>query len=100
MAHKLQIQYDDMDNIASMFDQFADNTQENIQKIDSLVGQLQGGGWKGVGAEKFYQEMESEVFPKLKILQTGYEVGGQQVRKMASMFLDAEQMILSFFASL
>jgi WXG100 family type VII secretion target len=100
MPHKLQIQYDDMDNIAKMFDTYADNTQEMIQKLDHCVSSLQGGGWKGVGGEKFYDEMESEVMPKLKLLQQGYETAGAQIKRMSQMFQDAEQRILSFFASI
>lgn len=100
MALKLQIQYDDMENIARMFDGYADNTQENIQKVENVMSELQGGGWKGVGAEKFYDEMDSEVLPKLRILQMGYETAGEQVKKMVAMFQDAEQTILSYFASI
>jgi len=100
MAHKLQIQYDDMDNIAKMFDTYADNTQEMIQKLDHCKGSLQGGGWKGVGAEKFYDEYDSEVMPKLKLLQQGYETAGAQVKRMSQMFQDAEQRILSFFSTI
>jgi WXG100 family type VII secretion target len=100
MPYKIQIQYDDMENIASMFDSYADSTQEHIQKIEGCINQLQGDGWKGVGASQFYDEMESDVLPKLKILQQGYEVGGTQIRKVISMFEDAEQTILGYFASL
>lgn len=100
MAYKIQIQYDDMQNIANMFDHYAENTQEQIDHIQQCVDQLQGGGWKGVGADMFYDEMESEVMPKLKILQQGYETAGQQIRKMIQMFEEAEQIILSYFASL
>lgn len=97
---KLQIQYDDMDNIARMFDGYADSTQDHIQRIQSCMSQLQGGDWIGLGADKFYQEMEGDVMPRLKILQQGYEVAAAQVRRMSQMFQDAEQTIISFFASI
>jgi WXG100 family type VII secretion target len=100
MAYKIQIQYDDMENIASMFDNFADSTQEHIGKIEQLKGQVEGGGWVGVGSGKFIDELEGEVLPQLKILQSGYETAAAQVRKISQMFEEAEQTILSYFASL
>jgi hypothetical protein len=38
--------------------------------------------------------------PKLVLLQQGYEVAGSEIKKMSQMFQDAEQQILSYFASL
>jgi WXG100 family type VII secretion target len=100
MAYKIQIQYDDMENIASMFDNFGSSTQEHIAKLEQLKGQVEGGGWVGVGAGKFLDEMDGEVLPQMKILQAGYETAGAQVRKISQMFEEAEQTILSYFASL
>jgi WXG100 family type VII secretion target len=100
MAHKLQIQYDEMDSIAKMFENYADEWQETIGRLDSAKDALQGGGWKGPGSEAYYDEYENEVLPKTKILQMGYEVAGQKTREMSQMFQDAEQTILSYFASL
>ena len=99
-GQKLQIQYDDMDAIANDFKTMADDTQQFIQNIENTMRQLEGGDWKGVGAQKFYDEMNSEVLPKLKILQQGYEVASQQIKQIASNFHDAEQTILSYFSSL
>ncbi len=100
MAQKLQIQYDDMDSIAQSMDRFADSVNDHMQRIQRLVGDLQGGGWKGVGADAFYDEMLNEVLPKLDILKTGFEVAGTETRRISQMFNDAEQTILSYFASL
>jgi uncharacterized protein YukE len=44
--------------------------------------------------------MDGEVLPQMKILQAGYETAGAQVRKISQMFEEAEQTILSYFASL
>jgi WXG100 family type VII secretion target len=100
MAHKLQIQYDEMDSIAKMFETFGDELQETIGRLNNAKGALEDGGWEGLGAAAFYDEYDNEVLPKLKILQLGYETAGQQVRQMSQMFNDAEQTILSYFASL
>lgn len=100
MAYKIQIQYDDMQSIASQFDNFSETVQQHLQQIESLKGQLEGGGWEGVGRQKFSDEMDSDVLPKLRILQMGYEAGGAQIRRMIQMFEEAEQVILSYFASL
>jgi WXG100 family type VII secretion target len=100
MAHKLQIQYDEMEEIRSKMQQYAADTLESIQLLKSCMDQLQNGGWEGYGAEAFFGEMESEVLPKLNTLQQGYEVAGTEIGKIITMFQDAEQVILSYFSSL
>lgn len=100
MAHKLQIQYDEMDSIAKSFENYADEWQETIGRLNGAKDALEGGGWVGLGANQFYDEYDNEVLPKMKILQMGYETAGQKVREMSTMFQDAEQQILSYFASL
>lgn len=99
MALKLQIEYDGMDNIAAMLSRMGDDVNQLMQKIDGDVSQLSGGGWKGVGAEAFFQEME-QVRRQLMKLQEDFEKQQKKINETSQHYQDIEQEILSLFSSL
>jgi WXG100 family type VII secretion target len=96
---KIQIEYEGMDQISSMLSKMGDNLAQTIQKIDSHVQQLQGGGWKGAGAEAFYDEMQT-VKQQLQKLQQDYEQQNSKIKETSQKYQEAEQQMIAFFGSL
>jgi uncharacterized protein YukE len=56
---------------------------------------LRGGGWKGKGAEKFYQEMDDVVLPALKRAHMSMDTAGDRLRKMADQMKAMEDQLKS-----
>ena len=67
-AHKVQADYDELASIANQFAQESSAAEQLMNQITNLVGQLEGGGWMGRGAQAFYAEMHDEVEPGLRRL--------------------------------
>lgn len=52
-------------------------------QVEGLIDQLQGGAWRGVGAEAFYAEMGNLILPAMRKLEDALqfaEEGGNQCR--------------------
>lgn len=62
-ARVIQCDYDDLAAIMASFCQQADQTRQLMDVMRRLIGDLQSGGWVGVGAQAFFSEMEDLVFP-------------------------------------
>lgn len=86
----LQIEYGSMEEIAVSF-----FTQAGV--IDSLIQNLRfylmniEGDWTGLAAEKFFTEMESEIFPTLTRLSTALIAGGELTINIIEAFSLAEE---------
>jgi WXG100 family type VII secretion target len=68
MAAKIQCQYSEMQKAVQTFKKESDQTRQLFQKVQQCVGQLQGGGWIGRGAQQFFREMNDLVNPGLQRL--------------------------------
>jgi WXG100 family type VII secretion target len=62
-GQKIQADYDELANIANEFANEASAAEQLTNQITNLVGELEGGGWIGRGAQAFYSEMHDEVEP-------------------------------------
>ena len=71
--------------------------QEMIQKVSSSFEKLRDGGWIGTGADAFFGEMESLVFPATNRLQQALEEAGQATNKVAETVKRAEQEASALF---
>lgn len=90
-GHKIQCDYDELGNIANQFMQEATGIADLTSKIQSLVDELEGGGWIGRGAESFYAEMHDLVFPGLQRLSQALEDAGQATKQINNILSQAEQ---------
>jgi WXG100 family type VII secretion target len=97
-GRKVQIDYDEIANIASQFAQESAAAEQLMNKITSLVGQLEGGGWIGRGAQAFYAEMHDEVEPGLQRLVQALEDASSSIKQIASIISQAEQEASSLFS--
>ncbi len=95
---KVQADYDELANIASQFAQESSAAQQLMTQITNLVGQLEGGGWIGRGAQAFYAEMHDEVEPGLRRLVQALEDASSSIKQISSIVSQAEQEASSLFS--
>jgi WXG100 family type VII secretion target len=89
-GHKVQADYDELATIANELSQEAGSVDDLTNKIMNMVGQLEGGGWIGRGAESFYAEMHDMVEPGLHRLVQALEDGSGAVKLISNTMSQAE----------
>lgn len=62
-ANTIQAKYDELENIAQRFGQWAESNAEMSSRLQHNVEQLKHGDWIGKGSEAFFKEMDDEVLP-------------------------------------
>lgn len=87
----IQADYEELDRIANIFSQHASNTAELHQKVLRSVDELKGGGWIGLGATAFYDEMEGQIFPAIFRLSDAFVESEKITRKTAEILQAAEE---------
>ena len=63
----------------------------STSQINNLVGELEGGGWIGRGADAFYAEMHDLVNPGLQRLGRALEDAGGAIKQISDILSQAEQ---------
>jgi WXG100 family type VII secretion target len=96
---KIQADYDELAAIANQFAQEATSTEQLTNQIMNLVGQLEGGGWIGRGADAFYNEMHDLVEPGLTRLARALEDAGSAVKQINNIMTNAEHDASSLFGN-
>jgi len=72
--------------------------QELMQKVRSSVQQLEDGGWIGRGADSFFSEMQSVVFPAIQRLESSLNDASSTTKQIAQNMQQAEQDAQSLFS--
>lgn len=96
-AERIQCDYDQMSAVADLFGRQAAETEALTREISRCVGNLQQGGWLGLGAQSFYDEMLDLVFPALGRLSGALHEGEQTSIKISQMLADAEEEAAKLF---
>lgn len=91
MANRIQCNYDSLANIAKTFAQEAEQSSQLMQSVKSIVDQLQNGGWIGLGAERFFEEMNDLMFPAMNRLMNTLRDAGQASSKISQALRQAEE---------
>ncbi len=94
---KIQANYDDLASIANQFAQESSATEQLTNQILSLVGELEGGGWIGKGAESFYAELHDEVEPGLNRLVQALDDASSAIKQISNIVSQAEQEASGWF---
>ncbi len=97
IGNKIQADYDQLTSIANQFAQEASSTEQLTNQIMSLVGELEGGGWIGRGADSFYNEMHDLVEPGLTRLARALEDASNAVKQISNVMSQAEHEASSLF---
>jgi WXG100 family type VII secretion target len=88
---KIQADYDQLDAIARQFTDQADAIAELTRELGRIVDSLRNGGWVGMGANYFYDEMGHEVFPAMHRLSDALYSAGDTTRQISRRVRDAEE---------
>ena len=97
-GNKVQADYDELNNIANQFAQEAAGVEQLANQIMSLVGELEGGGWIGRGADAFYGEMHDLVEPGLQRLSRALEDAGNATKQIVNIMSQAEHEASNLFS--
>lgn len=82
-AIKIKIEFDKVDTIASAFSEQSDAVKQMNSNLSSKIDKLRSGHWVGVGADKFYQEMDQTIMPSLKRLESALGRGSEASKKIS-----------------
>ncbi len=94
---KIQADYDELAAIANEFAQEAAAAEQLANRLKSLVGELESGGWIGRGADAFYSEMHDLVEPGFDRLVRALEDGSSAIKQISNILSNAEQDASSLF---
>jgi WXG100 family type VII secretion target len=94
---KIQADYEQLEQVANLFQQQADQTEELLRALQSRTESLENGGWMGKAANDFSVEMNDLVFPAVGRLQTALLEGSQVTKKVIQTFKDADEETKGFF---
>lgn len=98
MEGKIQYNYDELEGVIREFKDLSSALQQTANKIVQKKEALRGGGWKGQGAEKFYQEMDDKVLPALKKSHLAMDTAGDGVRKKMDTMKGMEDQLKSLLS--
>ncbi|MCC6976464.1 MAG: WXG100 family type VII secretion target [Anaerolineae bacterium] len=91
VAQRIQGDYDRLQEILKVFMHHADMTVALTVQVEGLVEQLQGGAWRGVGAEAFYAEMGDLILPAMRRLEDALQFAGEKTGKIHHILREAEE---------
>jgi WXG100 family type VII secretion target len=86
----IKVHFDDVSQVGTIFSQQGNAARQTLGRIKSQVDNLRGGAWVGRGANAFYSEMDSLVFPALKALADAMDGGKTILGKASKVMHQAE----------
>ena len=99
MADEIRADYNQLEQLASQFNNEAQAIQQMQQKVRGSYAKLLDKGWIGAGANAFFDEMDSKIMPTQERLQQALETAGQTTQKIAQSIKQAEEQASSLFRS-
>src|SRR5258708_7268773 len=87
---QVRADYDALKNVAQGFSQQADETAKSLQALQGQMDTLHGGDWIGQGATAFYAEMNDQVLPTIKRLQSALQTSADITQKISQAMKSAE----------
>src|SRR3990172_4002341 len=88
---KIRVDHDAMGVVGRSFAKAAEATGNTLRQLKSAMGVLNGGDWIGQGANKFYQEMDSDVLPAVQRLTSGLAEGAKVSEQISQLMKQAEE---------
>lgn len=96
----IQVAYDALKKYQNSFRGQETAVQQTTQKLAKVIEQLRGGDWIGEGATAFFNEMDSEVIPAMKKLQTAMGEGDRVTKEIEKIQHETEASIESIFTDI
>jgi WXG100 family type VII secretion target len=99
MSRIIQVDYGAVEATATQFGQQADQVRRLAAYIHQGVDALQCGGWEGVAAQAFINEMECDIFPALNRLSSALEASKTHALTTRDRFRATEEQAGRYFIS-
>jgi WXG100 family type VII secretion target len=96
----IRLDYDQMKKFSGSFRGQETAAQQTIQKLTKVIEQLRAGDWIGEGATAFYNEMDSEIIPALKRLQSAMSEGDRVSKEIEKIQHETESSLVSLFGDM
>ncbi len=93
----VRAEYDELARIVQQFYEESGCVENLTNQMKSLVDQLEGGGWMGMGARSFYDEMHHDVFPGLERLIHALCDAGSAISQISDIIRQAEEAAARLF---
>lgn len=90
-APKIKANYEQLTDIAQLFQQHAEAVAQQLNAIKHGVEKLSAGDWQGKGASAFYAEMHADIMPAFNRLGKALAQAGQQTLAISQQFSQAEE---------
>lgn len=90
-ADIVQARYDELDRLAAGFAKASAASAELHARVSRCVEALEHGGWEGRGAEAFFAEMHSTLYPAMQRLIKALEQGRAAILQAKEILRAAEQ---------
>jgi WXG100 family type VII secretion target len=87
---EIKAEYDQLDQVANRFLQQSEAITNMLQRVRSSMEKLEQDGWKGRGAQAFFDEMHGEVLPACQRLHTVLSDGSQVSKEIIQIMRQAE----------
>lgn len=100
MANTQQVNYDEMQAIIKQLDNEREEVTSLLNQTKSMVDSLHGNQWVGEAADRFFEEMESELLPRTGKMIYALEVASQVAGQITNLIHQADEETKSYFANL
>jgi WXG100 family type VII secretion target len=100
MANTQQLNYDEMQGIIKQLETEQEDVKALFNQTKSMVESLHGSQWMGEAADRFFNEMESQVLPKTTKMLYALTVAGQVAKQIVNIIHQADEETKSFFSNL
>ncbi|MCU0497380.1 MAG: WXG100 family type VII secretion target [Anaerolineae bacterium] len=91
MADKIEVNYEQLEQISQMLSALNDNFTGYTQKFVSMADNLTSQGWIGMGSDAFEAETKNEFIPRLKRLTAAFEQASSSIKQIVETMGNAEE---------
>lgn len=91
MAEVIQVDYDQLSQVAAKFATESQNVAELLQKVRAGMQSLEDGGWIGRGADSFFAEMDGVLLPAVQRLERALDQASQNAGRISQQMRQAEE---------
>ena len=92
----IQVNYEQLEDVVRRFASCADTTETILSGLGRTMDDLRG-GWEGEASQRFFNEMEGRVLPRLRRLHQSMSDAQDTVRQVTRTFQGAEEQAAQLF---
>lgn len=96
-APKIRADYQALQRMATLFRREGQGLQQTLSRLQRQLGTLQSGEWVGRGADKFYQEMDSDVLPSFQRMGAALGQAASAADRIKQIMQQAEEEVARLF---